>query len=145
MESIIKPKRPRIEGWRRLEDPPFLVSLGYPCEAWFHPADRFKALSAVEAPVDAPGMEPVPSYHLSISRIAKDGMPRRASLQDARQILRQFDMEGALEDNHVPGGVVRNFWRPVAEGLIGLECACKETEPAIVEDKGDYIWRGTNN
>lgn len=31
---------------------------------------------------------------------------------------------------------------PVAENLIGLQCAGKESEPAIIEDKGDYVWRG---
>ena len=46
------------------------------------------------------------------------------------------------EDNHVPGGFVRNFWRPVADRFSGYECACVATEPAIVEDKGDFVWRG---
>lgn len=50
-------------------------------------------------------------------------------------------LEGAEEDNHVPHGKVRNFWRPVAELLVGKECECKAEEPVIREDKGDFIWR----
>ena len=41
-----------------------------------------------------------------------------------------------------PNGCVRNFWRPVADHLSGYECPCVEHEPAMVEDKGDYVWRG---
>jgi hypothetical protein len=44
--------------------------------------------------------------------------------------------------NHVPSGRVRNFWRPVADHLSGYECPCVADEPAIREDKGDYVWRG---
>ena len=36
-----------------------------------------------------------------------------------------FGVEGALEDNHVPGGLVRNFWRPVADHLEGRECSVR--------------------
>ena len=42
---------------------------------------------------------------------------------------------------HRRRGKVRNFWRSVATGLIGLECECKAEEPAIIEDKGDFVWR----
>ena len=81
-----------------------------------------------------------PEYHLSISRQTPAG-PRRCTSEMARIVLRQFGLEGAEEDNHVPNGVVRNFWRPVADPLVGLECECKDEEPAIVEDKGDFVWR----
>ena len=56
-----------------------------------------------------------------------------------------FGMTDAEEDNHVPGGFVRNYWLSVAENLIGHECQCKTTEPAIKEDKGDFVWRGVNS
>jgi len=56
-------------------------------------------------------------------------------------MIRQFDAEGAEEDNHVPYGFVRNFWLPVNQSLIGFECPCKATEPVMKENKGDYIWR----
>jgi hypothetical protein len=29
----------------------------------------------------------------------------------------------------------------VADHLSGYECPCQETEPAIREDKGDFVWR----
>lgn len=138
MNSIIKPKQPIFDGWVRLANPPKWVSAGYDCEAWHLPAAGFNVFSAVEVAKDDDGIERGPEYHLSISR---EG-PRRVSRQDAMQILKHFDMDGAEEDNHVPGGVVRNFWRPVAEPVIGMECACKDEEPAIKEDKGDYVWRG---
>lgn len=57
-------------------------------------------------------------------------------------VIRQFDMLGSEEDNHVPSGFVRNFFNPVAEHLIGIECPCKATEPTMVEDKGEFVWRG---
>lgn len=138
MHSIIKPKRPIIEGWRQGPTPPPEVSLGYESEWWFHPVYKLSVISAVEVAKDGDGIERGPEYHISVS---KKGC-RRCSSQEARLVLKQFDLEGAEEDNHVPYGIVRNFWRPVAESLIGLECACKESEPAMVEDKGDYVWRG---
>ena len=142
MDSIIKPKRPLFEGWVRQPDPPQWVSLGFECEAWFLPSAGFTVFSAVAVAKDNDGIERGPEYHLSMSRVAREGPPRRVSLQDAKQILKHFGVDGAEEDNHVPGGVVRNFWRPVAENMIGLECACKDDEPTIREDKGDYVWRG---
>lgn len=30
----------------------------------------------------------------------------------------------------------------VADKYVGHECECKKSEPAIKEDKGDFIWRG---
>lgn len=140
MYSIIKPKRPTIEGWKLGPTPPSEVSLGYESESWFHPASGLCVISAVEVAKDGDGIERGPEYHVSISR---EGY-RRCTSQEARMVIKQFDMEGAEEDNHVPYGIVRNFWRPVAEKLIGLDCACKETEPVIVEDKGDYVWRGNS-
>lgn len=66
---------------------------------------------------------------------------RRCDSTEAKWVLNQFGLDGAEEDNHVPYGKVRNFWRTVAAPLIGLDCACKEEEPAFVEDKGDFVWR----
>lgn len=138
MNSIIKPKRPTISGWDQGPKPPAWVSLGYEAEIWRHAETKLCVISAVEVAKDDDSIDRGPEYHISIS---KDGR-KRCSSYEARQVLKQFGMDGAEEDNHVPSGVVRNFWRPVAENLVGLECACKEEEPAIVEDKGDYVWRG---
>ena len=138
MNSIIKPKRPTISGWVQTATPPAWVSLGYEIEAWFHPDSRLCVFSAVEVAKDEDGIDRGPEYHISIS---KDGR-KRCSSYEAQQVLKQFGLAGAEEDNHVPHGIVRNFWRPVADNLVGLECVCKKTEPAIVEDRGDYVWRG---
>lgn len=144
MIPIIKPLRPISPGWIQGRNPPEWVSLGFDAETWFHPVSRLCVISAVEVAQDGDGIERGPEYHISISKDTPTG-PKRCSGYEAREVLKQFGMEGAEEDNHVPGGRVRNFWKPVAENLIGLECACKADEPAIVEDKGDYVWRGVTN
>jgi len=92
---------------------------------------------AVEVPDKKIGFE----YHISITKM---GM-KRCDSNEAKWVLRQFGLDGWEEDNHVPYGVARHFWRPVAENLVGLECKCKADEPEIVEDKGDYIWRPDNS
>lgn len=136
--SIIAPKRPREgSGWHCLAvSLPPAVTLGFEAQAWQHKARGLRVISAVEVARDADGIDRGPEYHVSISR---EG--HRCSSADARTVLADFDMAGAEEDNHVPFGIVRNFWRPVADRFVGLECACKASEPAIVEDKGDYVWR----
>ncbi len=138
MRSIIAPKAPVAGlGWVELPAPPRWVSLGYEARMFRHPARGLNVISAVEVASDHDDIDKGPEYHVSISR---DG--KRCSSSDARKVLEDFAMDGAEEDNHVPGGVVRNFWRPVAEHLVGIECPCKDSEPVMVEDKGDYVWRG---
>lgn len=140
-QSIIKPKRPGdFTGWHRAtwwRCPPALAQLGYPVEAWEHSASGLFVLSAVEVPIEEDGMDLGPEYHLSVSL---DG--QRCTSADALFALAAFDLSDAKEDNHVPHGRVRNFWRPVADHLSGYECPCIDKETAIVEDRGDYIWRG---
>ena len=103
---------------------------------WYLPRNLF-AISAVETMADE---DKGPEYHISISKPLPSGV-KRCDSNEARWVLAQFGLEGAEEDNHVPYGKVRNFWRPVANGLVGLECECKAEEPAVVEDKGDFVWR----
>lgn len=139
MKSIVQPKRPTGAGWQRVAGwlcPPALLELGYPIEAWRHGSGLF-ALTAVEV-AEEPGKPSLgPEYHLSIS---KDG--ERCTSADALWVLGQFGLTDAKEDNHVPSGRVRNFWRPVADKLSGYECPCVDEEPNVREDKGDYVWRG---
>jgi hypothetical protein len=138
--SIIKPKRPAWPAWRPAAwwtCPPELAALGYPVEAWEHPETGMFALSAVEVAREPGEPDLGPEYHLSVSRGGE-----RCSAADARWVLGQFGLVDAKEDNHVPGGRVRNFWRPVADGLSGYECPCIDDEPAMREDKGDFVWRG---
>lgn len=139
-ESIINPKRPNGPGWRRESGwiaPRQLAELGYPVEAWTHYENGIFALSAVEVANEPGKMALGPEFHLSISNNGQ-----RCTTADALWALAQFDLLDAKEDNHVPGGKVRNFWRPVADHLSGYECPCVEDEPAIRENKGDYVWRG---
>lgn len=138
--SIINPKRPTKSGWSRSigwKCPPQLAAMGYPIEAWEHQNGMF-VLSAVEVPTPEPGSEPLgPEYHVSVSNGG-----HRCTSAEALWVLAQFDLTDATEDNHVPSGRVRNFWRPVADRLSGYVCPCQEHEPAMREDKGDYVWRG---
>lgn len=140
MNSIIQPKRPIIQGWRRATwwiCPPALAELGYPVEAWEHAGTGLFALSAVEVAREPGKPDLGPEYHLSVSLNGQ-----RCSSSDALWTLQSFGLTDAKEDNHVPGGRVRNFWRPVADNLSGYECPCVDDEPTIREDKGDYVWRG---
>lgn len=138
MIGIIAPKAPRAGcGWVRRPDPPAWVTLGYDAACWFHPDTEIAVISAVEVAKDADGIDRGPEYHISISLAGT----ARCTSQQAAEVLRHFELDGAEEDNHVRSGIVRNFWRPVADRFVGLQCACKDSEPAIVEDKGDFTWR----
>lgn len=97
---------------------------------WTH-GDGFRVISAVEVVGSGP------EYHISVSY--KGG---RCTRNQSGYVLKAFGMTDAIEDNHVPGGYVRNYWLPVADKYKGVECDCVDTETAISEDKGDYIWRG---
>lgn len=133
IRSIVQTLHPNGPGWTEVPlDPRF--TNGFPGRAYLHDSGLF-VISAVETMSDE---DKGPGYHLSISQ--QPG-PRRCSSSQARWVWRQFGLEGAEEDNHVPRGIVRNFWRPAALPLIGIECPCKAHEPAIVEDKGDFVWR----
>lgn len=134
--SIIQPLQPRaVNSWNIIPMPK-MPAESNAIEAWLH-KDGFAVLSAVEmAEAEGPESPLELHYHISIS---KNG--GRCDSNEAHWVLQEFGCEGAEEDNHVPYGVVRNFWRPVNENRVGIECACKEDEPAIREDKGDYVWR----
>lgn len=140
-ESVIKPKRPKGRGWVMATFPmPEELSMGFANEIWRHESG-LTVISAVEVAAPEEGHQPLgPEYHISLTLNGK-----RADRNAARFIKRAFNMEDATEDNHVPGGMARNFWRPVADRLSGIECPCKEDEPAIAEDKGDYVWRAAPN
>ncbi|WP_367154692.1 hypothetical protein [Methylomonas sp. HYX-M1] len=137
-QSIIQPKKPSGNGWSPAQLPSQFDNLGYPAALFIHPETGLTVISAVEVPATEPGAEPLgPEYHISISKYGQ-----RCTSQEAKWVLRQFKLEDAEEDNHVPSGKVRNFWRPVADRLSGYQCPCKASEPAMVEDKGDFVWRG---
>src|SRR4029077_6653007 len=136
--SVISVLRPKGSGWRELPSAKHLT-MGYPSRIFYHVETGLAVISAVEVASDGK-VDKGPKYHVSLS-LERDGKPFRCDSNQARWVLDQFGLEGSEEDNHVPHGVVRNFWRPVANRFVGLECDCKAEEPAIVEDKGDFIWR----
>lgn len=138
VRSIVQALRPKGDGWVELPGDP-QISNGGPLHIFLHHS-RICVFSAVEYVRDT-GQEAAQEFHLSMSRQTPLG-PRRISSMEARWVLREFGGDGALEDNHVPSGRARNFWRPVAAPLVGKVCPCNDEEPAIAEDKGDYIWRG---
>lgn len=141
VESIIKAKTPKGSGWLDMGPIPPQFTFGYQGRYWFYPDRAILVLSALEVAHDPDDIEKGPEYHVSISRKV-NGFPVRADRNDARFVLAAFGMQDADEDNHVPNGIVRNYWKPVAERLIGHLCPCKDEEPAMIEDKGDYVWRG---
>lgn len=136
---IVPVLKPKSDGWSEVEGA-MRFSFGFPARAFAH-KDGLFVISAVEVASDKDGIDRGFEYHVSISRPVSPGITSRCSSNEARWVLDQFGLEGAEEDNHVPHGKVRNFWRAVATPLIGMKCACKEEEPAISEDKGDYVWR----
>lgn len=137
--SVVSVLRPRFDGWKECGTAK-QYTFGHPSRVFFHPKSRLFVISAVEVAADKDGIDRGPEYHISISKQLFGG-PARCDRNEAKWALEQFGLDGAEEDNHVPGGVVRNYWRTVATGLIGLECECKAEEPAISEDKGDFVWR----
>lgn len=139
MRSIISVVRPRLPGWREAPTDDLPARLHGPCRAFFHPGSSLAVITAVEFIND--GKVDGPEYHLSISRQHPTLGTKRCSSVEARWVLVQFGLEGAVEDNHVPHGLVRNFWRPVADPMVGRECLCVQGENAILEDKGDFVWR----
>lgn len=140
MESVIRPKEPKGAGWihEGLADERF--TLGYEGHIWFFAEQGISVISAVEVAHDPKDIDKGPEYHISISRSGG-----RCTRNEARFVCKDFGMTDAEEDNHVPNGFVRNFWMPVAENLIGHQCHCKDEEPAMVEDKGDFVWRGISS
>lgn len=135
---IVKVLTPKGNGWREIPtDKRF--SLGFPSRAFIHKSN-LTVISAVEV-ASEPGMDKGFEYHISISKQLPNGTGKRCDSNEAKWVLDQFGLEGAEEDNHVPHGIVCNFWRAVADRLVGIECPCKEEEPAIREDKGDFVWR----
>ena len=131
MQSVIRPKRTTRSGWECISRANTAITLGYAGFVWVFKERNLMVISALEV------IEDEPVYHMSISRNGK-----RCSRQEAKFVLRCFGMSDAEEDNHVPGGFVRNFFLPVNEKQIGRECPCKAEETAIIEDKGEFVWRG---
>ncbi|MCK9468249.1 MAG: hypothetical protein M0Q49_02425 [Porticoccaceae bacterium] len=133
--SIIRPKRPAGIGWVRRR---VVLPTEFDTEAWHFAGRQLYVISAVEVAdgLLAAAGDPIPQYHLSVSKSTPLG-PARCSLEEAHWVLDQFGVPEALEDNHGP--LIRSFWRPVADQYAGVDCSCKDNEAAIVD--GDFEWR----
>ena len=129
MEEIrlIQPKRPKSKVWQLVGTSP--VPGFTHAEIWRHPTG-LNVLTNVETPDQDIG----PEYHVSVTM-----MGRRCTSNEAMVALKAFDMEYSDEDNHT--AIARNYWQPVADSKAEYVCPCKETEPAIKMDKGDFIYR----
>lgn len=140
LQPILLPKRPVRAGWAQWPVASAeLERRAYVIERWYNRAHEVQVLSSIEV-VSGEGPDR-PEYHVSISGLRwQSDRIHRCSESLARWVLQQFDFTDYAQDNHVPNGLVRNYWRPVAENKSPI-CHCTESEPKIVEDKGDYVWR----
>lgn len=138
--SVIQSLKPKGENWMELPVSMPTMAESITATSWINRQYGFFVISAVEKADQGDGIDRGPEYHLSFTRRTSRG-PERVDTNEANWILKEFGLEGAEEDNHVPYGKARNFWRTVREDMVGLECACKDEEPKIRENKGDYIWR----
>ena len=139
--NVISPKKPKGKNWLDCGDINPNFNMGYGGRVWRLRGEcPIYVISSVEVTNDPDDISERRGayYHISISKVGGT----RCSSNYAKVVCRAFDMRDSEEDNHVPGGFVRNFWLPVNENMIGSVCPCKETEPAIKEDKGDFVWRG---
>lgn len=97
-------------------------------------------LSAVELAADTSGDHL--EWHVSVS----GPKATRAGTGLMQVVRRDFGMEAAIEDNHVPNGVVRNLWLRVNPDTRGpCDCEGEREEvypiPGAGEDGGEYVYR----
>lgn len=76
----------------------------------------------------------VPQFHVSVTEHGA-----RPSDEAVRAALADFGMEGADEDNHLPGRA-RHFWMCDDGRKAEPPCDCKATEETIVEPDG-FRWQ----
>lgn len=75
-----------------------------------------------------------PQWHVSFSH-----QGQRIPQGWMESLLSQWGLQGWDEDNHVPNGKVRNYWKPVQKTDPQV-CPCKANEEPHLEE-GGYIWR----
>jgi hypothetical protein len=142
---ILTPFRPITRGW--VEWPTdlsvFPGSKPYVLERYYNRGQELQVMTSIEVVEQDDHSPPRPEYHLSVSGLKHlAALPHRVCESTARWALKQFGFDGFTEDNHAPHGLVRNYWRPVADQFAGQVCACVKDEPTIKEMQGDYVWRG---
>lgn len=74
-----------------------------------------------------------PQYHVSFSH-----QGQRINHGWMEPLLKQWNIESFEEDNHVPNGKVRNFWKSFDPEQ--KQCRCKDIEEPH-EEVGGYVWR----
>ena len=104
IRSVISVLRPRFAGWTEIPTNPKLFLLGGVARTYIHEERSISVISAVEVADDGK-IDKGPEYHLLVARQTPMG-PRRCTSDAARWVQRQFGLDGAEEDNHVPNGVV---------------------------------------
>lgn len=117
----------------------------YVYERYWSRVHELSVITAIEVvqPDSDLGLVPRPEYHVSVTGLKYLAeAPYRVSDSRGRYAMKLFGFEGYTEDNHVPDGKARNYWRPVDDKMAGEICRCVEREPAVREMKGDYVWRG---
>lgn len=147
---ILKPFRPVQPGWARVpvawQQPPGGPRFApYAIEKYYNRGQELQVITAIEVvlPDSEIVLEGRPEYHVSVSGLKwMADRIYRVSDSRARWAMKQFGYADFTEDNHVPDGLVRNFWRPIDQRYVGEICKCVEREPAIRTMKGDYVWRG---
>ncbi len=125
----VAPLTPHRHDW---EPMPMTPVSEYPARAFWQPLVRLYVISAVEVVDPRIG----PEYHLTVSKQTERGA-RRCTSAEAAMVLLDFEALAAEEDNHT--SIVRSFWLPVNEALIGHTCPCKDREAVVRE--GDFEWR----
>ena len=135
MEADVDRKRPAAgRPWTPTE-------IGQNWTVYRHDHTGAMVVSAVELVRDSAGKDHL-EWHVSVSgpRASRAG----TGLVDV--VRRHFDMGDAIEDNHVPNGVVRNLWLRVNPDERGdCECVGEREEvypiPGVGEDGGEYLYR----
>ncbi|HZF28716.1 MAG TPA: hypothetical protein VE907_06345 [Gammaproteobacteria bacterium] len=143
---IVKPFRPLTGGWEPVEVAwPRDRRQRYVIEKYYNRGQELQVITAIEMvePDDLVVRPRRAEFHVSVSGLKwMAPAPYRVSDSRARWAMKQFGYAGYTEDNHVPGGIARNYWRPVDDHFQGEVCKCLEREPTMREMKGDYVWRG---
>lgn len=124
-DSMNEPKKPIRGNW--------LYSGKEPWGFVWDRLDGMRVISSIDLASPQEGAPAVPNWHVSVS---KNGA--RCTMEEARQVLSDFDALDLEEDNHDPKHKARHFWLQ-CDPAHRKPCPCKDTEEPI-DDKG-YVYR----
>lgn len=132
-EAPVPCKRPVSGAWRR-------VYVTGSVELYDHALIPLRVLSSVDWVGETEGGNGW-EYHVSVSRRTKTFRQRVASDDVVKMALEAFGMTEAREDNHVPNGVVRNFWLPVDGRPPHCDCETTEAPHPMGDGTTSAVWR----